>query len=59
MIPFNKIYCAGTEIGLIKEALDNGQLADEGKFNQLSNDFLLSYFGCNSSKYDLRILLLS
>ena len=47
MIPFNKVYCAGNEIGLIQEALDNGQLADEGKFNQLSNDFL-SYFGSNS-----------
>ncbi len=49
MIPFNKVYCAGNEIGLIQEAMDNGQLADEGKFNQLSNDFLLSYFGSNSA----------
>ena len=48
MIPFNKVYCAGNEIGLIQEALDNRQLADEGKFNQLSKDFLLSYFGSNS-----------
>ena len=49
MIPFNKVYCVGNEIGLIQEALDNGQLADEGKFNQLSSDFLSSYFGTNSA----------
>ena len=44
-IPFNKPYMSGKELGYIKQAYKNGQLAGDGPFSKSCHSWLENYTG--------------
>lgn len=49
MIPFNKPYLIGKELEYIKQAIDNGHLAGDGKFTKKCNEWLENNIQCKKA----------
>lgn len=49
MIPFNKPYLIGKELKYIKQAIDNGHLAGDGKFTKKCNEWLENNIQCKKA----------
>jgi dTDP-4-amino-4,6-dideoxygalactose transaminase len=47
-IPFNRPTIAAKELDYVREAIDRGQLADDGYFTQPCQSWLKDYFGATA-----------
>lgn len=48
-IPFNKPYLTGNELAFIAQAINNGQLSEEGPFTKKCQMWLESHIGCTKA----------